>query len=117
MSYPLLAAALLGFAVLVRVVASLVARRRGDRIRMLPTVGTASVLVALTLVFDNLMIALGLFAYADAQLLGWRIGFVPIEDLSYPLAVAIALPGVWHLVPPRRVRAHGADERNARVDA
>jgi hypothetical protein len=50
------------------------------------------VLVGLTLVFDNIMIAAGLFAYADAHISGLRIGLVPIEDLSYPLALAI---GLW----------------------
>jgi lycopene cyclase domain-containing protein len=62
------------------------------------------VLVALTLVVDYLMIAAGGVAYADAHISGLRIGLVPIEDLSYPLALAIALPGVWQLIPRGRRR-------------
>jgi len=109
MTYPLLAGGLLVAALALRIAGGAVARRRGSRIRMLPTVLTALALAVLTLVFDNVMIAAGLFAYADAHLAGLRIGLVPIEDLSYPLALAIAAPGVWQLIPPRAPRSADAD--------
>ena len=99
MNYLLLAAGLLAGAIALRLVGAAVARRRGERIRLRPTALACVVLVALTLVFDNAMIAAGLFTYADAHISGVRIGLVPIEDLSYPIALAIALPGVWHLIP------------------
>jgi lycopene cyclase domain-containing protein len=104
MSYLLLVAGLLAVAIVLRVAGTAAARRRGDDIPTLPTVLAGVVLVALTLVFDNIMIAAGLFAYADAHISGLRIGLVPIEDLSYPLALAIALPGVWQLIPRGRRR-------------
>jgi hypothetical protein len=47
-------------------------------------------------VFDNLMIAVGLYGYPADQLCGIRIGLAPLEDLSYPIAAAIALPAVWN---------------------
>lgn len=56
---------------------------------------TAAVLVALTAVFDNIMIASRLFHYAPEALLGPRIGLAPIEDFSYPLAGALLLPALW----------------------
>jgi lycopene cyclase domain-containing protein len=102
MSYLLLVAGLLAIAIVLRVAGAAAARRRGEGIPTLPTVLAGVVLVALTLVFDNIMIAAGLFAYADAHISGLRIGLVPIEDLSYPLALAIALPGVWQLIPRGR---------------
>ncbi|HLU64091.1 MAG TPA: lycopene cyclase domain-containing protein [Protaetiibacter sp.] len=107
MSYILLASTLLAVALAVRLVGELVLRRRGERIPLPPTVLAAVVLTVLTLVFDNLMIAAGLFSYADAHISGLKLGLVPIEDLSYPLALAIALPAVWRLLPrgERRVDA------------
>lgn len=104
MSYIVLAVALLVLAVIVRLVGAAILRRRGERIPLRPTLLAAVVLVVLTLVFDNLMIAAGLFTYADAHISGLRIGLVPIEDLSYPLALVIALPVVWRLLPRREHR-------------
>lgn len=56
---------------------------------------TAAVLLALTAVFDNLMIASGLFHYDSQYLLGVGIGLAPIEDFSYSLAGALLLPAMW----------------------
>ena len=44
----------------------------------------------LTIVFDNIMISLGLFGYGNGTLLGAYIGLMPIEDLAYP-AIAVLL--------------------------
>ena len=101
MTYLLLSGGLLAAALLVRLVAEVLARRRGHRIPLLPTVIAAVVLVILTAVFDSVMIAAGLFTYVDAQIWGPRIGLAPIEDFSYPLALAILLPGVWELAGRR----------------
>ncbi len=98
MTYLLLGAALLLVAIAVRVIAEIVARRRGAPIPLIPTFLAAVALVLLTAVFDNVMIASGLFAYSDAHISGVSIGLAPIEDFSYPLAMAILLPGVWELV-------------------
>src|SRR5690606_30699656 len=68
MSYLLLVAGLLAIAIVLRVAGAAAARRRGEGIPTLPTVLAGVVLVALTLVFDNVMIAAGLFAYADAHI-------------------------------------------------
>lgn len=105
MSYILLATSLLVLALIVRLVGAAVLRRRGERIPLRPTLITALALTVLTLVFDNLMIAAGLFQYADAHISGIKIGLVPIEDLSYPIALVIALPAVWALLP--RKEHHG----------
>lgn len=58
------------------------------------TTMTIGILVALTLVFDNLMIAADLFRYDAARLSGWRIGLAPIEDLAWPVAAGLLLPAV-----------------------
>lgn len=60
------------------------------------------VLVALTIVFDNLMIAVGLMVYSEAQSSGVVIGLMPIEDLAYTVFAAVALPALWHLLDHTR---------------
>ena len=63
---------------------------------------TVGVLVVLTAVFDSLMIAAGLFSYADEHLAGPAIGLAPIEDFAYPLAGALLLPALWTALRARR---------------
>lgn len=71
------------------------------------TVTVALVLMLLTVVFDNLMIAADLFRFDDEALLGLRLFLVPIEDLAWPLAAALALPALWELLGRRRGRSGG----------
>ncbi|MFI7483461.1 prenyltransferase [Kocuria sp. M1R5S2] len=54
-----------------------------------------AVLAVLTVVFDSLMIAAGLFDYGDGRITGLRIGLAPVEDLAYPLAALLLLPALW----------------------
>ncbi len=56
---------------------------------------TIVVLSALTAVFDNIMIASGLFDYGGDALNGVRLGLAPLEDFAYPIAAALLLPGLW----------------------
>ena len=55
-------------------------------------------LVILTVIFDNLMIAAGLFFYANEHTLGIRLGLMPVEDLAYIVFTALALPALWELL-------------------
>ncbi|MFC7877230.1 lycopene cyclase domain-containing protein [Isoptericola sp. NPDC057391] len=57
----------------------------------------AVVLVALTVLFDSLMIAADLFRYDDAALLGVRLWLTPVEDLAWPVVAALLLPALWAL--------------------
>ena len=103
MTYPLLSAAFLALAA-AALVAGLV--RAPDRARLVarwtvPAVVTGVVLVVLTAVFDNLMIAAGLMTYASAAISGVHLWLVPIEDLAYPVAGLLLLPGLWLLLRPR----------------
>lgn len=59
---------------------------------------SALVLVVLTVAFDSIMIAVGLFDYAEGQIWGVRLGLAPIEDLAYPIAGILLLSGVWNLL-------------------
>lgn len=77
------------------------ARRPGFGRRMRASLIAAVVLVVLTAVFDNLMIAADLFTYPETHLNGIRIGLAPIEDFSYPLCAAFGVPAVLALLPRR----------------
>lgn len=82
---------------LVGAVALAVLVLRGDR-RAWAAVGIAAVVVlALTAVFDSLMIAADLFRFDDGQLLGIRVGLAPIEDLGYALVALLVVVSVHRL--------------------
>ena len=69
------------------------ARRRSAA--WVPGLAAGAALLALTAVFDNVMIAVGLFGYAPEALTGLTLGLAPIEDFAYPLAAAVLLPALW----------------------
>lgn len=90
------------FLVLTAIVTVATARRPGFAARMRASAWTALVLIILTAIFDNVMIALDLFTYPEHLISGIRIGLAPIEDFSYPLAAAFLVPAIRGLCTPRR---------------
>lgn len=75
------------------------ARRRDGLRQYLSAWGASTaVLLILTTVFDNVMIAAGLFDYREDGISGIRIALMPVEDLLYPIAGALLLSGVWQLL-------------------
>ncbi|MEV7527207.1 lycopene cyclase domain-containing protein [Agrococcus sediminis] len=96
MSYAMLLTPLL----LAAVVAAIVAFRR-DRRGWAALAIAAVVVMALTVVFDSLMIAADLFRFDDALLLGVRLGLAPIEDLGYALIALLLVAALWRLLPSR----------------
>ncbi|MET4159453.1 lycopene cyclase domain-containing protein [Agromyces sp. PvR057] len=75
----------------------------------------AAILLVLTAVFDTVMIAAGLFGYAEGTRLGATIGLAPVEDFAYPIAAVLLVPAVWTLVASRRRGSH--DPGSARPTA
>lgn len=47
------------------------------------------VLMAMTLFFDQFLTGLPIVLYNESHMLGWRLGFAPIEDFTYTFAVVI----------------------------
>ncbi|MDR8020385.1 lycopene cyclase domain-containing protein [Nesterenkonia aerolata] len=88
--------------VLLLVLAVVIPLRRPVSLGAVALAGAA--LILLTAVFDNIMIAVGFFHYADEPLSGLSIGLAPIEDFSYPIAGVLLLPALWHLLLRRRGR-------------
>jgi lycopene cyclase domain-containing protein len=84
-----------------------------------PLLWAGLTLLALTLVFDNIMVSVGLVAYDDDLILGIRLPVAPLEDLSYTLAAIMLVPAVWTWLGRRadpdadahRERADEAGER------
>ena len=95
MTYIALNAAFIAISVVVLAIAVLT--RRLTRESALAIIGTTAIVFIMTAVFDNLMIAVGLFEYSSAHTSGLRIGLAPLEDFGYPLAGALLLPALWAL--------------------
>lgn len=105
-------ALLLALPLLAALVLALVALRR-DRRGWTALAIAAVVVLALTVVFDSLMIAADLFRYDETLLLGPRLGLAPVEDLGYALIAVLVVVALWRLVPARRT----VDPTAARADA
>jgi len=90
------------FAVVTAVAVALTARLPGFSKRMGASGIAAAVLILLTAVFDNLMIAAGLFTYPEDRISGLRIGLAPLEDFSYAVCAAFLVPAVFTLLGTRR---------------
>ena len=103
MTYPLI---VLPFLVVTAIVVLVSSRRPGFGRRMAASAIAAGILIIFTAVFDNLMIATGLFTYPAEHLSGLRIGLAPLEDFAYPLSAAFLVPAVYALlVVPKRAAA------------
>lgn len=101
MTYALL---IVPFAAVTLVVTLLTRTRPRFARRMGSSALAALVLALLTAVFDNLMIAAGLFTYPPEHLSGLRVGLAPLEDFSYPVCAAFFVPAVFVLTA-REARA------------
>jgi len=98
-TYPLI---VIPFLVITVVVTLATVRRPRFGRRMAASAIAAVVLMVLTAIFDNVMIAVGLVVYPDELLSGLRIGVAPLEDFSYPLCAAFLVPAVYTLLERRQ---------------
>jgi lycopene cyclase domain-containing protein len=69
----------------------------------------AAVLLVATVVFDNIMISIGLVAYNPDRIAGVFLGVAPIEDFAYTIAAVVGLPALWALLSPR-TRPRASDD-------
>lgn len=113
MTYLLLDLAFLVPVVLVAV-AALVVRRppRGRAVAL-----AAVILLVMTVVFDNVIVGLGIVAYDPARILGIRMPIAPVEDLSYTIAAVLLLPALWSLLGKRKGARTGSSETPPARDA
>lgn len=66
---------------------------------------TLAALLILTAIFDNLMIAAGIFSYEPSKILGLYVGLAPIEDFMYAIMAAIIIPILWRYHQPENEEA------------
>ena len=85
-------------------VAALVVLARAGRRALLPALVGLAVLLVLTAVFDNVIVGSGVVAYDGTRILGVRLGVAPVEDFSYAIVAALALPALWVLLGRRGAR-------------
>jgi lycopene cyclase domain-containing protein len=83
------------------------------RLRPGPLVWGALLLVALTVVFDTLMIAADLYVFDPDLILGVYVWGAPVEDFAYALAASMLMPALWTWLARRDAarprRGAGAD--------
>lgn len=99
------------FLALAAIVTCATATRPGFAHRLRASAWTALVLVALTAVFDNAMIAADLFTYPAHLISGLRVGLAPVEDFAYPVAAAFLVPAIRCLLSPRTDEPAEGDQR------
>ena len=69
-------------------------------------IGLAAVVVLiLTAVFDNVLVATGIVGYDPALISGAKVGVAPLEDFAYAIAGLVLLPSLWSLLTPRKAEA------------
>lgn len=67
-------------------------------LKLKPMTVAASVMLFLTLVFDNLIIASGIVDYDPEKISGIRLGVAPIEDFAYTLVALVLIPSVFNFL-------------------
>ena len=67
-------------------------------LKLKPMTIAASVMLFLTLVFDNLIIASGIVDYAPEKISGVRLGVAPVEDFAYTLVALVLIPSVFNFL-------------------
>jgi len=105
MTYSLIAVPFLAVAIVLSLATTRTLPAAARRRRWAATGLAAAALLVLTAVFDSVMIAAGLFAYADGTRLGPVVGLAPVEDFAYPIAAVLLVPAVWTLARRRGARA------------
>ncbi len=98
MTYWALNAVFLLPALAVGVAAALLLKGRRRKAALAAAGGAAVVVLVLTAVFDNIMIAAGLFSYAPNLISGLSVGLAPLEDFAHSVAAALLLPALWILL-------------------
>lgn len=81
------------------------------RLRGVPVLWTVFHLCVLTLVFDTLMIDVGLYVFDPAKILGVWLWGAPLEDFAYAVAASVAMPVLWTVLGRRRRGAEGTKAR------
>ena len=61
-----------------------------------PLLAASAVMLLITAIFDNVIIATGIVAYDEAKISGIKIGVAPIEDFAYTLVALLVVPTLFN---------------------
>lgn len=61
-----------------------------------PLVAASAVMLLITAIFDNVIIATGIVAYDQAKISGIKIGVAPIEDFAYTVVALLVVPTLFN---------------------
>ena len=61
-----------------------------------PLVAASAVMLLITAIFDNVIIATGIVAYDEAKISGIKIGVAPIEDFAYTVVGLLVVPTLFN---------------------
>ena len=100
MTYWVLDSVFLGVVVVVALAAILTRRAP----LWMAVLSSFAILLVLSVLFDNVMIGIGLVGYDRALISGVFIGRAPVEDFAYTVAAAVLLPSLWTLLARKRDR-------------
>lgn len=63
---------------------------------------TLAVLLALTAVFDSIIVWADIVGYDSQKILGLYIGYAPVEDFFYAILAVVIVPALWNKFEPRK---------------
>lgn len=61
-----------------------------------PLVAASALMLLITAIFDNVIIATGIVAYDEAKISGIKIGVAPIEDFAYTVVALLVVPTLFN---------------------
>jgi len=71
------------------------------RLPFAPLAWTGLILLAMTAVFDSVIVGYGLTVYDPETILGVYVGAAPIEDFGYTVAAVMIMPTLWTVLGRR----------------
>ncbi|WP_062070568.1 lycopene cyclase domain-containing protein [Demequina sediminicola] len=81
-----------------------------------PLALTALVLIILTIVFDNVIVGLGIVDYDPELISGVLMPIAPVEDLAYAIGAVLLIPTFWELLGGKRPTHRPVEEPRAGGD-
>jgi lycopene cyclase domain-containing protein len=66
-----------------------------------PLVAASALMLLITAIFDNVIIATGIVAYDEAKISGIKIGVAPIEDFAYTVVALLVVPTLFNFLRVR----------------
>jgi lycopene cyclase domain-containing protein len=63
---------------------------------------TLLVMCVVTLIFDNVIVGIGIVDYDLTKISGVLLGLVPVEDFAYTIVSVLAVSSIWHLMTRKK---------------